>query len=252
MASERCSSFFFIGRLEPAELANFNVQNVFLRDRRKGVVEVFGHSIGVWWPSRPRVDFGDHLDSAQSWFVRIAGSYMLETGVALEPKLIAWVEAVDVAANEAILGIADARFHKVPVVEESAAVNKPLLRAIETARRLQGTGELEQSVREILRAGNDPSPQALLSAFRALECVRRLYEPSYDKRREGWQRMAQGLGLKQTPEHKLLADAAEAVRHGDLPLSRKSLHQVNKAQEERRALLAYAASVVRAAVEKHT
>jgi hypothetical protein len=28
----RRSSFFFIGRIEPAELANFNISNAFLRD----------------------------------------------------------------------------------------------------------------------------------------------------------------------------------------------------------------------------
>lgn len=251
MGSERCSSFFFIGRFEPAELANFNVQNVFLRDRRGGVVEVFGGSIAVWWPSRIQEEFKDHRDSAGRWFVAIAGSYFLESDVALTPKLTSWVEALDVETREAVIGIAEARFPQVEVVREDDAVNSPMRRAIATARRVYGGGEIEQAVAEMLRAGSDSSPQALLSAYRALECIRRIYEPSWPKRKEGWRRMAQDLGFKPADQFDLLAKAAQAVRHGEVPTSARRSHVVNRAQRNREALLKLAHDLVRDAVAKH-
>jgi hypothetical protein len=251
VAASQRSSFFFVGHLEPPELANFNVQNVFLRDRRGGVVEVFGHSIAVWWPSLKRAEFRERREDAEGWFTRIASAYYLESDVALQPRMLAWVEAVDVEAREAVIGVVDARFYKIPVVAADNPVNEPVRVAIDVARRLKGTGELERATSELLRAVNDPSPQAFLSAFRALECIRRIYEPDFRKRRQGWITMARDLGVKQTTLHDLLADAAEAIRHGDVPLGRRSRHPVNRARRKREELLTHVRDLVAAALERH-
>jgi hypothetical protein len=251
MAARRRSSFFFIGRLEPAELANFNVQNVFLRDRRGGVVELHGHGVAVWWPSQVREEFPNLLDTANRWFGRIASAYYMMSGVALQPTLVSWVEALDVEAKDAVIGINDARFHKVAVGSEDDA-NSVLMRdAIDLARKLKDTGELERSTQELLRAANDPSAQAFLSAYRALECVRRVYEPDFDRRKQGWKQMASDLRLGRTPLSRPLSNAAEAIRHGDLPPNRTSQHPVNVATAQRDEILGFALDVVRRAVERH-
>jgi hypothetical protein len=250
--ARRRSSFFFIGRLEPAELANFNVQNVFLRDRRGGVLELLGHGIAVWWPSQSREDFPNLLDTANRWFGRIASAYYLKSGRALEPTLVSWVEALDVKAKEAVIGINDTRFHKVPVVSEDNLINDLMRGAIDLARTLKDTGELERSAQEILRAANDPSPQAFLSAYRALECVRRMYEPDFDKRKQGWTRMRNDLDLGKTPLYEPLSKAAEAIRHGDLPVNGTSRHPVNVALTQRAEVLSFALDVIKRAVRRHT
>ncbi len=243
------SAFFFLGRLEPSELANFNVQNVLLRDRRGGVVELLGHGIAVWWPSQARSAFSELLDSAMGWFTRIASSYYLLTEVALQPSLIGWVEAVDVDVREAVVGITDPRFLKVPAVAQDDPANDLMQEAIAMARRIRDAGELERATSEILRAGNDGSVQALLSAFRALECVRRIYEPAWGRRRQGWVRMQSDLGVTNPSDHDLLSEAAEAIRHGDTPPTRRTRHPVNRALRRRVALIAYARRVVAAAVD---
>ena len=48
----RSSAFFFVGRLTPPELANFNVQNLEIAGN--GVVEILGPHISVWWRNEPR------------------------------------------------------------------------------------------------------------------------------------------------------------------------------------------------------
>jgi hypothetical protein len=62
-APPRRSAFFFHGRLDPPELANFNLQNIFLHDRN-AVLEVLGHGIAIWWPHRPPQNFDDLRDAA--------------------------------------------------------------------------------------------------------------------------------------------------------------------------------------------
>jgi hypothetical protein len=47
----RRSSFFFTGRLEPGELANFNIQNLQLRDQ-KAILEVLGHLTTDRYPEK--------------------------------------------------------------------------------------------------------------------------------------------------------------------------------------------------------
>ena len=175
----RRSAFFFLGRLDPQELANFNVQNVLVRDRG-AVVEVIGHAIAIWWPSRPRKESSDLSDAARAWFLTIASSYYLETGTALEVRLVSWVEALDVNVRETMIGIADSRFAKVPVVAEADPINRPMRNAISLARRLRRRGgDLELATHELFAAANTTTPQGHLRAFRAVECVRRYYQPTY-------------------------------------------------------------------------
>jgi hypothetical protein len=199
----------------PAELANFNIQNVFLRDR-KARLEIVGHGIAIWWPSRPRREFDDLADAAGAWFRTIASSYYLMTGIPLEPGVIGWVEAWDVEIEQAVIGFADPRFAKVSVPRVDDDVNRPMHEAIKLARFLRRRrGELERASHEALAAANDGTAQSFLSAYRALECVRRLYEPLWAKRAAGWSAMYADLGISAKTEHSLLERAARGVRHGD-------------------------------------
>lgn len=250
MAAKR-SAFFFTGRLDPADLANFNVQNEFLRDRRGGVLELLRNGIAVWWPSRPSTSFDDLRDSATAWFDAVAAAYFLETAVPLEPTLVGWVEALDVTAHEAMIGIADRRFYKTAGTDEGDVVNQQMRKAIALARRLRGAGELERAALELLTAANDSrSPQAALSCFRSLECVRRVYEPRYDKRRRGWSLMRADLGIKDTEPFTRLLDAAEAIRHGDVPRRRSERHPVNRARNRIDRLVPWTADVVARAIDR--
>jgi hypothetical protein len=253
MAATRRSAFFFTGRLMPAELANFNVQNVFVRDRIGGRLEVLANGIAIWWPSRPRAEFADLADAARAWFRSTASAYYLETGTPLETELTGWVEALDVEANEAVIGFADQRFIKVQVPAEEADENVRLRQAIDLAVRLRRRGgEIERAAHEALAAANDGTPGAFLSAYRALECIRRLYEPSWEKRKSGWSKMEADLSLRLGRDKELVEEAARAVRHGDVPTRQLARHVVNRARRQRQALLDYTRSVVVAAAAKHT
>src|SRR5579885_2098457 len=145
----RRSSFFFTGRLDPGELANFNVQNLRIRDRG-AVLEVLGQAIAIWWPARPRREFIDLADSAREWFRTIPAAYYIQTGIALEPSLTGWIEALDVDVKEAIVGFAHPRFAKVDVPPEGADVNRDLRAAIRLATRLRRQGELNRASHELL------------------------------------------------------------------------------------------------------
>jgi hypothetical protein len=246
------SAFFFIGRLMPAELANFNVQNVFVRDRRNGQLELLGNGIAIWWPTRPRREFVDLADSARAWFRTTASAYYLQTGVPLEPELTGWVEALHVEARQAVIGFADPRFVKVSTPPEDAEVNEQMRTAIQLASRLRRKGgEIERATHQALAAANDGTPQAFLSAFRALECVRRIYEPRWAHRAAGWTRMAADLSVRLAPEKELLEETAKAVRHGDIPSRQSALHVVNRARRRRADLLEYTRSLVLAAAQRH-
>lgn len=232
----------------PAELANFNVQNVLVPDRLGGRLELIGNGIAIWWPSRPRVDFVDRADAARAWFRTTASAYYLETGIPLETELTGWVEALDVEAQEAIIGFADPRLVKVPTPPEDAAQNMAMQEAIKLAARLRRRGgEIERATHEALAAANDGTPQAFLSAYRALECIRRIYEPTWAKRPAGWQAMATDLGIQLGAEKTLLEETAKAVRHGDVPARQTARHVVNRARRRRTPLLDYTRSVVHAA-----
>lgn len=252
MEDPRRSAFFFTGRLMPAELANFNVQNLFVRDRLDGRIELLGNGIAIWWPSRPRTEFVDRADSARAWFRTTASAYYLRTGTPLEPELSGWVEALDVEANEAVIGFADPRFVKVSTLPEDAPENIAMREAIQLAGRLRRRGgEIERATHEALAAANDGTPQAFLSAYRALECVRRIYEPTWARRSTGWTAMATDLGIPLGREKVLLEETAQAVRHGDLPTRQSARHVVNRARRKRGLLLDYTRSVVGEAVSRH-
>lgn len=249
--AKRRSSFFFIGRFEPGELANFNVQNEPLRDRRGAIFEALGQGVAIWWPSRPCVDFVDLADAARAWLRTIPAAYFIRSEVPLEPTLVGWVEALDVNVREAVIGFADARFSKVSTPPENAPENDAMRAALQLARRLRARGgEFERAAHELLDAANDSSAQCFLSAFRALECIRRTYEPDYDKRKQGWLAMARDLTSSDAKLNSLLSDAAEAVRHGDVPSRQRARHPVNVARKRRPELVAYARRVVGEAIAK--
>ena len=245
------SAFFFSGRLMPAELANFNISNLFLSDR-DARLELLGHGIAIWWPTQPSEEFDDLMDAARGWLRTITSAYYLETGIALEPELVGWVEALHVEVKEAMIGFIDRRFGQVPPPATDPQRNETMREAIALAERVRRAGgELERASHEALDAANDLTPQTFLSAYRALECVRRIYEPNWERREEGWKAMANDLQIQLGDEHSLLAKAGRAVRHGDLPARRSDDHVVNEARGQRRSLLAFSRTVVRTAIEHH-
>ncbi len=206
--------------------------------------------MAIWWPARPRGDSVDLTDAARAWFQTIPAAYYIETGIPLEPSLTGWVEALDVDIQEAVVGFADARFAKVSPPLEDAAVNQQMRAAVRLAQKLRRRGgEIERATHELLAAANDTSVQAFLSAFRAVECLRRTYEPTYGRRRQGWTAMDKDLGGDKRL-YAILSDAAESVRHGDVPTRQRARHPVNVARRRRSELIAFARDLVTGAVAK--
>lgn len=233
-------AIFFLGRLSPDELANFNIQNHFLPDQG-AVLEVFGYAIAIWWPNAEHAASGELLDRASQWVRTIASAYYLETdGIAL----LNWVEALHVEAREAVIGSTDTRFQRIPVVEESDPVNDSMRRAISLAERLRGSHEYERAAQEVWTAGNEFGYEWPLSAFRALECIRRTHEPEWSDRVRGWTKMKANLTNYDDGVHELLSQAAEAIRHGNAPAGRGGSHPVNRARDRREELLLYARDIV--------
>lgn len=247
--SVRRSSFFFTGRLEPGELANFNLQNVPLR-AKGAILEIIGPAMAIWWGARPKREFNDLADAARAWFRTVPAAYYLQTTIALEPLVTGWIEALDVDVKEAFVGFADARFLKVDVPPQDAEVNEQMRGAIRLAQKLRRRGgELERATHELLGAANDSTAEAYLRAFRALECLRRTYEPSYSRREQGWRAMAGDLGNDERL-FDVLSKAAEAVRHGDLPSRGRARHPVNVARGRREELLTFTRDLVTVAIAK--
>jgi hypothetical protein len=246
----RRSAFFFAGQFTPAELANFNLQNVILSDGP--VVEVLGHHVGLWWGSRPRSQFDALRDEARIWVETIAAAYFVASGRALGVRLTGWVEALDVDVREAVLGFIDDRYRVIGgAPAESDPVNSPLRDAVATAARLLGFRHLQPATLEVWRAAVDPSDEAFLSAFRAAECLRRLYGDDDDPEtiKAAWQAMTLDPHLPIDQDlHDVLRDAAKAVRHGDRPANASVKHPVTAARAQRVELMQYATELVRSAI----
>jgi hypothetical protein len=241
---DRCSAFFFVGGFEPAELANFNLQNIFLPGG--GVLEVLGDGVAIWWSSRPRQLFDELRDATRDWLETIAAGYFLLTGTGLSVRLRNWVEALDVRAEEAVVGFMDSRFRSIRPPEENHPVNEPLRQAVGLASLMRGRKHLQPAVKELWRAGLDPSDEAFLSAYRALECLRRLYgedERGAGKKR-AWEAMSEDLRSEPPDSRHALAKAAQAVRHGDRPMTLGENHPLTPARLRRSELIGYARSLV--------
>jgi hypothetical protein len=99
------ASFFFLGALQPAEQANFNLQNIVLPGE-DAVLEVFGHGVAVWWRQRVRSDFEDVRDATRDWLETIVAIYYLCSGTALDVHLAHWVETL-ANVEEAVVGFID-------------------------------------------------------------------------------------------------------------------------------------------------
>jgi hypothetical protein len=185
-----------------------------------------------------------------AWFRTIPAAYYLETEVPLEATLAGWVEALDVDVQELLLASLTPDSRSSTSRPEDAAVNDDMRSAIRLAERLRRRGgDLERASHELLAAANDASAQGLLSAFRAMECLRRTYEPRFDRRKRGWTLMAQDLTVDDRLLG-LLAEAAEAVRHGEVPPRQRARHPVNVARRRRDEFLKLVRDAVTEAVAK--
>src|SRR5438093_718106 len=86
------AAFFFLGALQPAEQANFNLQNIDL-PAEDAVLEVVGH-VAVWWRRRVRRELYDVRDATRDWLETIVAVYYLCSGTALDVHLAHWVETL--------------------------------------------------------------------------------------------------------------------------------------------------------------
>lgn len=243
---DHAAAFFFLGAFEPAELAKFNVQNFPLPGG--GIFEAYGHGAGVWWRSKFRRDVEDVREASRDWLETIAAAYFLSSGVALGVRLAHWVETL-VPVEEAVLGFIDSRFRVIAASAEGEPHNAALRRAVDHAAALRGRVHIQPAVKEAWRSALDPSDEAFLSAFRALECLRRLYGEGESERKAAWQAMQTDLNAD-LALYDVLGNAAKSVRHGNRPASPAEVHPINTARRRRRELLDYATGLVRTKVGK--
>jgi hypothetical protein len=246
------AAFFFVGGFEPAELAHFNVQNEFLEEHDDdGVLEVLGHGVGVWWKRHRRRDFLDLRDVTRDWLETLASVCFLASGAALGVRLTNWLETL-AHVDEAAVGFIDTRFRVIPSLREDSPASDELRRALEITRKLRGRKHLHPAVKEAWRAAIDPTDEAFLSAFRGLECVRRLYGEgeTAEEMKAAWEAMALDLGAATEP-FCVLRGTAKAIRHSNRPDSRRETHTVNTARERRGELLTYSADLVRTRTERN-
>jgi hypothetical protein len=241
------ASFFFLGALQPAEQANFNLQNIVLPGE-DAVLEVFGHGVAGWWRQRVRSDFEDVRDATRDWLETIVAIYYLCSGTALDVHLAHWVETL-ANVEEAVVGFIDSRFRIITVPPEDSAGSAVLRRSVQIGAELRQRKHVLPAAKEAWRSGLDPSDEAFLSAFRALECLRRVYGEGEEERKAAWDAMRQDLGFEPEP-HGVLREAALAVRHGDRPATRSEIHPVNAARSRRSELLRYATDLVRRKVSR--
>jgi hypothetical protein len=238
------SAFFFFGRLTPIELANFHVQNEFLGDG--GVIEILGPLWSVWWGSALARDYTELDARLADWLRSLLGCYFLSEGIALGAVKERWVEALDVEVKEAVAGFYDERYELVPAPAEPAKPNEPIILAIRAAARLRELEHVKAAAHEILGAARDRSDEGFFKAFRALECLRRHYDPddTTDGIKRAWKAMAADLGAEEEP-FEVLRAAAISVRHGNRPSTSEEEHAVNVARPRRGELINYAAVLVR-------
>jgi hypothetical protein len=243
------AAFFFLGSFQPAEIANFNLQNVFLPGEKDAVLEVLGHGASIWWKRRRRRDFDLLRDDSRDWLETIASAYFLERGIALDVHLHNWVETLT-HTDEAVVGFIDPRFRVIPSALADSEVSQALREAVRLAGRIRGREHLQPAVKEVWRAALDPSDEALLSAFWGLECVRRLYgeDGEAEEIKAAWKAMQADLTAEREP-FDVLREAAMAIRHGNRPAPDSNDHPVRKARQRREELLAYATRLVGLCVE---
>src|SRR5438093_12738431 len=154
-----------LGGLQPGERANFNLQNIILPGE-DAVLEAFGHGVAIWWRRRVRRDFDDVRDATRDW--------LLCSETALDVYLAHWVETL-AHVEEAVLGFIDNRFRIITVPSEDSAGSAVLRHAVQIGADLRRRRHLLPAAKEAWRSALDPSDEAFLSAFRALECLRRCY-----------------------------------------------------------------------------
>jgi hypothetical protein len=63
--------------------------------------------------------------------------------------------------------------------------------------------------------------------------------------------MQKELAITDRKPYEQLAAAAEAIRHGDVPLRRSARHPVNTARRSKHQLLAYVREIVTRAIDHH-
>lgn len=250
----RRSAFFFVGHFVPDEGANFNIQNKEIAGN--GVLEVLGADIGLWWRHEPQ-DLDPLLRRTVDWVLTLASSYYLAGNQALDVRLNSWVEVRDVDAKEAVIGFLSERFIRVKAPSRQTARTHPLLRAVPVTEALVARSgdpaipHLQQAAREAWRAALTGGDEAFLSAFRAIECLRRTYDPRWEQRAAAMR----NLGRDLSPDKgalALLEKAAKAVRHGDRPDPTSSRHPITAARCRRAELLDESTRLVREAFRSHS
>lgn len=215
---------------------------------------MLGPHIGLWWGNELARDFDALLRRCADWVQTIASAYFLISDDPLSVQLNCWVEALDVDVREAVLGFIDERFRVVRTPQKEAPPTHPVRRAIELAGRLGELADthppqrhLKPAAQEAWRAARDGTDEAFLSAFRALECLRRQHQGEDTSEKEAWEALQDELSADPAP-CETLREAAKAVRHGDRPNAPDEAHAINRARNERAGLIDYAAELVRKSI----
>jgi hypothetical protein len=240
---ERASAFWFYGRLSPAvEVPPFYAQEIPVSEGVR--IEIVLERLGIW--SRPgTVDCKQPLEINQLAQL-VVGAWALSTGHALEWTWDGWVEATEARLDGAIMGHLGGHGRRGELDEE-AVVSKRVRRAAELAVQLRGNPAYRLALRDIRTSLADPTDDALLFAYRAVEGAgRAITGIEGELGKEGWAQFHEALGVSADEGKsamKPLTDARDAVAHGDVDPSNPIL------KERRRELMLLARSLVARTLE---
>lgn len=236
------SAFFFFGSLAPVELANFNVQNIVLDDG--GVVEMLGPRWGMWWGETTGRDYAAYHSRCKERMLSLVAAYYLATGVALKFTPEHWAEALAVNVREAVLGFYDNRFKIVPAPAHEDT-DDAIHQAIRATTDLHALPHLDDAARLAVSAAQDGTIESLHDAYRALECVRRHYDPDMTPEgiKRAWALMDDDLKPEREPFDVLQA-AAKPIRHGDSARAADDEHAIHVALPRIGELIEYTRALV--------
>ena len=210
------SSIYVFAALEPQELALFDAQEIRVSpsDAAGARVEVKGHEIGYWHAGCARRTAAREVTRGERVLRLTLALYALLGGHPFRLVVQHWLETQGVVGYRTMMGFRNPRFGHVTLLDPDHARNRILREAVELAGVVDaGTVAHRIALFDLHAALLEPSPDAILYAYRAVEGVRQAITPS-PASDETWRAMHDRLGTDEAAL-KRLGKVAQAVRHAD-------------------------------------
>jgi hypothetical protein len=193
------STVYVYGELEPRELALFNADEIRVdpRQRLGATVEVIGHGIGFWSP--------DHSTARAFQTCAVLG------GAPFRARANGWVEARDVVGEATMMGFTSPRFAHAELWALDDPRNSAIREAVRNAVGVRARPLHRLALRDFHAAMLEPSDDAFVHAYRAVEAIRQAIRPTGSEKAQ-WAAMHAKLGTAEV-DYQELAKTSAVVRH---------------------------------------